>query len=117
MDVISNLNLVTAAELAIMAAVVYALTQAIKQTPINNKFLPWVSMAFGIMAGLVSVWVTKDANYGGGALAGLLVGAATSGLFDGFKSFKPAPEATIIQQAIDVPDEPQQVKDDHDGSN
>lgn len=91
MDLIKELNLGTAAELAICAAVVLVLTQAVKQTKLNNKWLPWVAMAIGAVAGLVSVAVTKDTNWGPAAVMGLLVGAASAGLFDGVKSLTVTP--------------------------
>lgn len=85
MTAIQNLNLSTAAELSITAMVVFVLTQAIKQTRLDNRWLPWVSMLLGIIAGLVSVAVTGDSNWSGAGLAGLLVGGWVSGLFDGVK--------------------------------
>ncbi|KRM72996.1 YrzE family protein [Lacticaseibacillus brantae] len=87
MDLITSLNLGTAAELAISAVIIFALTQAVKQTRLDNRWLPWVSMAIGIVAGLVAVMATNDNNWFNGGLMGLLVGAAVSGLFDGFKGF------------------------------
>lgn len=85
MDFIKTLNLGTAAELVISAAIILALVQAIKQTKVNNKWLPWIAMGLGVVAGLVSVVATKDSNWVPAALQGLLLGAATSGLFDGVK--------------------------------
>ncbi|WP_190973442.1 phage holin family protein [Schleiferilactobacillus harbinensis] len=85
MDFIKTLNLGTAAELVISAAIILALVQAIKQTKVNNKWLPWIAMGLGVGAGLVSVVATKDSNWVPAALQGLLLGAATSGLFDGVK--------------------------------
>lgn len=87
MDMISQLNLGTAAELAISAAIILALVQAIKQTKLENKWLPWVAMGLGIVAGLISVAVTDDHNWAGAGVMGFLVGAATAGLFDGVKGF------------------------------
>ena len=86
MDMIEHLNLGTAAELGISAAIILAVVQAIKRTKIDNKWLPWLAMVFGILAGLVSVSVTNSSNWASAAVMGFLVGAATSGLFDGVKS-------------------------------
>ena len=86
MDIITSLNLATAAELGITSLVVFAVTQAIKRTPIKNVWIPWISMGLGVIAGLIAVAATGESNYGGGAIAGLLVGGFVSGLFDGFKS-------------------------------
>lgn len=87
MDYIQQLNLGTTAELMITVLVVFVLTQGIKQTKVDNRWMPWISMAVGAVAGIVSVAVTKDVNWLSGGLMGLLVGGFTSGLFDGFKGF------------------------------
>ena len=92
MDMISQLNLGTAAELAITAAIILALVQATKRTKLDNKWLPWVAMGLGVVAGLVSVAVTGDHNWGGAGVMGFLLGAATAGLFDGVKGFAAAKE-------------------------
>ncbi|WP_236008139.1 holin [Levilactobacillus andaensis] len=87
MDYIQQLNLGTAAELALTTLVVFVLTQAVKQTKVPNQWMPWLSMAVGVVVGLLSVFVTADHNFLSGAVMGLLVGGFTSGLFDGFKGF------------------------------
>jgi len=88
MDYIQQLNLGTAAELALTTLVVFVLTQAVKQTKVPNQWMPWLSMAIGVVVGLLSVFVTSDHNFLSGAVMGLLVGGFTSGLFDGFKGFQ-----------------------------
>ncbi|ERL63628.1 hypothetical protein [Schleiferilactobacillus shenzhenensis] len=119
MDLIKELNLGTAAELAVTAAIIIALVQAVKRTKIDNKWLPWIAMALGIVAGLISVAVTKDSNWGPAAVQGFLLGAATSGLFDGVKSFTvtptvsdpvPAEPVQANPQGALVPDNTEQVK-------
>ncbi|MCT2907804.1 hypothetical protein EFT87_03900 [Schleiferilactobacillus harbinensis] len=107
MNLIEELNLGTAAELAISAAIIFALVQAIKQTKVNNKWLPWIAMALGVVAGLVSVVVTKDSNWGPAAVQGFLLGAATSGLFDGVKSFTYTPVVSDPVPAEPVQANPQ----------
>lgn len=87
MDYIQQLNLGTATELALTTLVVFVLTQAVKQTKVPNQWMPWLSMAVGVVVGLLSVFVTADHNFLSGAVMGLLVGGFTSGLFDGFKGF------------------------------
>lgn len=99
MDLIKNLNLGTAAELAISAAIIIALVQAIKRTKLDNKWLPWIAMGLGMVAGLVSVAVTKDSNWGPAAVQGLLLGAATSGLFDGIKSLSSTAFGSTVSAA------------------
>lgn len=91
MDLIEELNLGTAAELAISAAIILVLVNALKRTKLDNKWLPWVAMGLGVVSGIVSVAVTKDNNWAPAAVQGFLLGAATSGLFDGVKSFTSTP--------------------------
>ncbi len=75
MDYNTRLNLGTAVELAITAALVFRI----------RRFMLWIAMAVGVMAGLASVVTTGDSNYVSGVVMGLLVGGFNSGLFDGFK--------------------------------
>lgn len=86
MDLITKLNLGSTAEIAIII-IVYGLTQAVKQTKIDNKWLPWITMILGIFLGLISVVVTGDHNYSSASVLGFLIGGFTSGLFDGFSAF------------------------------
>lgn len=72
MDLITKLNLDSTAEIAIIVIIVYGLTQAIKQTQINNKWLPWISMLLGIFSGLISVFITNDHNFSGACFLGFL---------------------------------------------
>lgn len=87
MGLITKLNLGSTAEIAIIVIIVYGLTQAIKQTQINNKWLPWISMILGIFSGLISVFITNDHNFFGACFLGFLIGGFTSGLYDGFSGF------------------------------
>ncbi|MQM78818.1 holin [Lentilactobacillus buchneri] len=87
MDFIQNLNLGTTAQISLILAVVFCLTQAVKQTGIENRWMPWLSMVIGVVAGLVSALLISDANYLSSGVLGLLIGGFTSGLFDGFKGF------------------------------
>lgn len=87
MDLITKLNLGSTAEIAIIIIIVYGLTQAIKQTKIDNRFMPWISMILGIFSGLISVFITNDHNFSGACFLGFLIGGFTSGLYDGFSGF------------------------------
>lgn len=83
MDIIQNLNLATAGELLLSSFLIGLITQGIKSTgKVSANFIPLVSMAVGVIVGLVAVLITKDTNYVGGAVAGLIIGAGTSGLVD-----------------------------------
>lgn len=87
MDLITKLNLGSTAEIAIIIIIVYGLTQAIKQTKIDNRFMPWISMILGIFSGLISVFITNNHNFSGACFLGFLIGGFTSGLYDGFSGF------------------------------
>lgn len=87
MDLIKNVKLGTVSEIVITVLIVYALTQAIKQTKIDNRWMPWIAMTLGIFSGLASVPITGDSNYLTSAVMGFLVGGFTAGLFDGFSGF------------------------------
>lgn len=87
MDIISELDLANGSEIALIAFLIGILTQGIKKTgKVNSDLLPFISMAIGVIAGLVACYYCKDTNYLGGALAGLIVGATTSGAFGVLKS-------------------------------
>ncbi|WP_082920235.1 holin [Loigolactobacillus backii] len=102
MNIITNLNLATAAELAVIAAVSGLATQALKKiTNLPCWVLPWASIIIGALGGLVAVVVTHDTNYASAALAGALTGGATSGLFDGVSGIATTVKANSdAQQAV-----------------
>jgi hypothetical protein len=103
MDFIQALNLASTGEILIMVAINYAVNQAIKQGNFHNKWMPWISMAIGAIIGVISMVVSKDGNYMGGAVTGLLVGGFTSGLFDGFKGLSKTSFGTTAPVQVDAP--------------
>ncbi|WP_158234263.1 holin [Loigolactobacillus backii] len=83
MDITQNLNLLTAGELALASFLIGVITQAVKKTgKIPTNLVPVVSILIGIVVGLIAVSATHDTNYINGAIAGGIIGAATSGLVD-----------------------------------
>lgn len=73
-------NILTAA--SIIGAIVLGATQIIKQTPINNKWLPFLNVVIGILIGvLYAVTITKGdiAVFG---WAGAIAGMAAGGFYD-----------------------------------
>jgi hypothetical protein len=106
MDFINQLNLGSGLEIVIITAICYGVTQAIKQTNIGKHWLPWVSMETGIIAGEVAGMSQGDSHYLSLAILGLLIGAATAGLFDGFKApsvaLKNKEAANIPQQVMPI---------------
>ncbi|WP_099975292.1 hypothetical protein [Lactobacillus terrae] len=85
MDFIENTGLVSTIELGLMALACYGITTGIKQTKLNNSYMPFVSMGVGILVGLIIGIAMHDADLGKATLAGFFVGGWTSGLFTGFK--------------------------------
>lgn len=86
MDFINQLNLGSGLEIVIITAICYGVTQAIKQTNIGKHWLPWFSMAVGVVAGEVAGMSQGDSHYLSLGILGFLIGSATVGLFDGFKA-------------------------------
>ncbi|MDV2911013.1 hypothetical protein R0H03_03925 [Pediococcus acidilactici] len=83
MEIITDLNLATAGELALSGFLIALIVQGIKSTgKVSNNFIPLVSMAIGVVIGIVAVVATHDTNYVGGAVSGLIIGAGTSGMVD-----------------------------------
>lgn len=66
-------------DLALIVAVIIALTELVKRTlPIDKKYLPIISLAFGILAGVVYVAGSIEERI----FTGLVLGLTASGLFD-----------------------------------
>ena len=86
MNWIQSLNLIDAAQLAIIGVLCSGITQAVKA---NNllpaKYMPFVSMGLGVVISALVALIFKDSNIGQAILAGLLVGGFTAGLFNGVK--------------------------------
>jgi len=86
MEIIKNLNLIDNVGLTILILICSmgftALTKVV--TPLQSKYLPFVSMVFGIIAGISVAFILHE-DIGRAAIAGLLVGGFTSGLYTGVK--------------------------------
>ena len=113
---IQQLNLANAGEIAIMVAINYAVSQAIKQGNFHNKYMPWISMAVGAVIGIVATVVSKDSNYLGGAITGFLVGGFTSGLFDGFKGLSKTAYGVTAPEQVDAPIDNQTAAQEYKGN-
>ncbi len=90
------MNIVSATELGIIAAVVAAGTQMVKQTKLPNGYLPLVAGVIGIVSGLVATAITHDTNWVAGATQGLITAAGTSWVVD---ATKPATKAVADKLA------------------
>lgn len=83
MEVIQNLSLMTAGELALASFLIGMIVQAVKKWgKVPSNLLPLLAIGIGIVVGLITVAATYDTNYINGAIAGGIIGAATSGLVD-----------------------------------
>lgn len=73
-------------ELAIIIAVVMALTEFVKRMEfLPNKYLPAVSLILGLLAGFFYVDVVTVADK---VMYGLMIGLSAAGLFDQSKIIK-----------------------------
>ncbi|APX72848.1 phage holin family protein [Companilactobacillus allii] len=86
MNIIQNLDLINASELALIALCCYVLTSGIKKTKIKNAYMPFISMAVGILIGIIVALAYHDNDIVKAGLAGFLVGGWTAGLFTGIKA-------------------------------
>lgn len=62
-------------------AVVIALVKIARETGLPSKFAPAVSLSLGIVTGLVMAYQNSD-PWLAGAVAGIMVGASSCGLYD-----------------------------------
>jgi len=85
MDILQGLQLIDVTELVGIVLVCYLLTAATKQSKINNKYMPFISMVIGLIVGLAIAGVFHDGDLGKAGLTGFLAGGYTSGLFTGVK--------------------------------
>ena len=82
----SLLNEATGLAFALLPVVV-ALVQLVKSTDINTRWLPFVSVGIGTIAGLIFGYAGHADLFVYG-LAGLLSGLGASGLYDGIQSVR-----------------------------
>ena len=82
-----NLLNEAAALAVVLTPVIAIIVQLIKQTAINTRWLPHISIAIGLLTGVVfGAYMSADLFLYG--LAGALSGAGASGAFDAVKSAK-----------------------------
>ena len=86
MDYIFGLNMASTSEITLIMVATYIATQITKQTKINNKYMPLLSIVYGmVISFFVGAFVLHDANIYQTILLGFLIGGATSGVFTGVK--------------------------------
>lgn len=91
---LESLGLGTPQEVVLLLVLSYMVTQGLKQTKIDNRLMPWVSILAGLVGGVLVAFTYKDSNLVAMAVEGAIVGGFTSGLFDGIKNI-----ATLVQEA------------------
>lgn len=79
-------NILTAA--SIIGAIVLGATQIIKQTTVNNKWLPWINIGIGIIIGAVYSLTIIHGDLAVYCWGGGLAGLAAGGFYDGLDIFK-----------------------------
>ena len=72
---------------AVMAPVIAIFVELFKTADLNKRWLPFISIGLGIAVGIVFALAGGEGLFLYG-LAGLLSGAASSGLYDSIKSVK-----------------------------
>lgn len=87
MDIIQQMDLATSGEIAVSAVLIGIVVQLLKKfTKLSSDWASLLALVLGAIAGLVAVLVSKETNYLGGAITGIVLGATASGLFDTGKS-------------------------------
>lgn len=71
-------------DVALLIAVVVALTELVKQLNVAKKYLPLVALLLGLVAGIFYV----DGSVKEQVLYGIMIGLSASGLFDQAKILK-----------------------------
>lgn len=86
MEIIKSLNLIDNVGLTVLILICSMEFTALTKvaTPLENKYLPFASMIFGIIVGILIALILHE-DIGRAAIAGLLVGGFTSGLYTGVK--------------------------------
>ena len=67
---------------SIIGAIVIGVTQMIKQTAINNKWLPFLNVFFGVVIGIVYASTIVHGEVAIYAWAGMLAGMSAGGFYD-----------------------------------
>ena len=68
----------------VLTPLILILVQLVKQTEVNKKYYPHVSIVLGTVAGMV-IGFASGADLFNSGLAGFIAGASASGLFDAGK--------------------------------
>lgn len=90
-ELISSLNLGSAAETGLILVLCIGLTQWLKTLPSikDNKFLlPFVSAVAGIAFGIIAALINNDGNYLALAVLGAITGFSACGIYDGVAGAK-----------------------------
>ncbi|EMF0099696.1 hypothetical protein OSF83_002548 [Enterococcus hirae] len=67
---------------SIISVIVLGVTQLVKQTAINNKWLPFLNVFFGVVIGIVYALTIVHGEVAIYAWAGMLAGMSAGGFYD-----------------------------------
>ena len=67
---------------SVIGAVVLGMTQIVKQTAINNKWLPFLNVVFGLIIGTSYALTIVQGDIAIYAWAGILAGMSAGGFYD-----------------------------------
>lgn len=74
-------NILTA--VSVIGAVVLGATGLVKKTSMDNKYLPYINVAVGIVLGLVYAMTIVKGDYAVYGWAGFIAGLSAGGFYDG----------------------------------
>lgn len=72
---------------SIIGAIVLGVTQIVKQTTINNKWLPWFNIGIGVVIGAIYALTIVNGDLSIYCWGGGLAGLAAGGFYDGLEIF------------------------------
>ena len=73
------LQFINGTTIAAIAVVTYLVVWAIKQTPLNNKYLPIMALAIGALIGIFIGVANGDIKWAAGLVDGVIAGAVSVG--------------------------------------
>lgn len=104
MDIIEQLGIVA---VPVITVIVFLVVEAVKATPLDNKWLPVVAGFFGGVLGVTAMYVMPDFPAGDPLTAvavGIMSGLGATGLHQVYKQLT-KPEAHAVENTTQTPDD------------